>query len=86
MKYSKAKKRFLNLYWLNRKLRTLAEEWEENEHFYDFECSTFFKGKHLARLNRKIYDKKRVKLDRKIRQVEWMIDLLRSKEKTNERD
>jgi len=38
-------------------LRMLAEASEKLNNFYLFECSDFFKGKDLANLNRKTYEK-----------------------------
>lgn len=62
----KMRRRVSDPFWRQRKLRRLAELYGQNERFYHFQCSEHFKGKHLARMNREIYNRERVKLDRQI--------------------
>ena len=52
--------------WVERKLDKLADEDEEWNHFYSFECSDFFKGSLKAERNRKKYYEATAKIERRV--------------------
>lgn len=81
MKYNRKRieKYVLNIKWLKAKLIYWAEQEKDNEHFCDFDCSDFFRGEKLAKLNREIYRKRRGKINRKYNQIERFLDSLKEK-------
>jgi hypothetical protein len=55
MKYSKLKAKLKNKSFVLRKLRESAEDEKELSKFHRFECSDFFRGETLAKLNYEVY-------------------------------
>ena len=71
--FKKMRANLYNLKWLKRKLREIAKEEQENEHFYNFECSEFFRGEKLAELNKEIYYRRKHNINRRYRFIETKI-------------
>lgn len=71
------RRRLVNKKWLTRKYRELLERSREIENFYDFECSVFFRGEHLANFNTEIYYQNRARNDARLRYIAKRLDNLK---------
>ena len=60
--------------WIEGKILYFAEQDAELNTFRTFECSKYFRGEHLARLNWKYYCEQKAYIDRKIRQLELLME------------
>jgi hypothetical protein len=73
MKIAKLRRKLKDRKWLNRKYLELLDESERLNRFFDFECSSFFKGDKKAEYNRQIYYKKHRQNDRQIEFIESLL-------------
>ena len=62
----KIRRRIKDKKWLDRKLNSLMNEMSEWNTFYQFECSSFFRGRVVADYNIKKWEKGAAKTERQI--------------------
>ena len=60
--------------WLLKKLNSYAHMEKANERFCTFECSVYFRGATLARINSMEYRKDMAYISKKIRQIECILE------------
>ena len=53
--------------WRNIILKRLRDADDRNNNFKKFECSSFFRGYHKAAHNKKIYRRRKARIDRQIK-------------------
>ncbi len=69
----KIRKKLKDKSFLHRQLKKWAQEDDNLNHFYKFECSDFFRGKETAEINRQEYNKRSDICYRKLIQIKRLL-------------
>lgn len=69
-KIRKAREKIKEKRYINRRINKLKERLTNWRRFEQFECSSFFRGREVAELNQKIYDKYQT---REANKLEWYL-------------
>lgn len=75
MKIKKIRKKLSNEKWLQSKYKELLNEDRELNHFYQFDCSSFFRGEATAEYNLKLYHKRVKNNNRRLKFVEKLLNI-----------